>query len=96
MVSIVYQRRAIPVYFTLLEKKGNSNLQQQLQVLEPVLNLFKDYKITVLGEREFCGVELAKCAFFQDVVQELLSFYPHKQPYYLKGMKAASLIRSAL
>lgn len=60
MVSIVYERRAIPVYFTLLPKKGNSNLVQQQQVLLPSLKLLKDYKIIVLGDREFCGVELAK------------------------------------
>lgn len=60
MVSIVYDQRAIPVYFTLLPKKGNSNLAQQKQVLEPALKLLKDYKIIVLGDREFCGVELAK------------------------------------
>ena len=60
MVSIIYERRAIPVYFTLLEKKGNSNLAQQQQVLLPVFELLEDYKITVLGGREFCGVELGK------------------------------------
>ena len=60
MVSLVYQRRAIPVYFSLLEKKGNSNLAAQKRVLEPAIKLLKDYKITVLGDREFCGVELAK------------------------------------
>lgn len=60
MVSIVYKRRAIPVYFTILDKKGNSNLAQQQQVLLPVLELLKDYKITVLGDREFCGVELGR------------------------------------
>jgi Transposase DDE domain len=60
MVSIVYERRAIPVYFTILDKKGNSNLAQQQQVLLPVLELLKDYKITVLGDREFCGVELGR------------------------------------
>ncbi|MGL5076777.1 MAG: IS4 family transposase [Waterburya sp.] len=60
MVSIVYNQRAIPVYFTLLPKKGNSNLAQQQQVLSPSLKLLKDYKIIVLGDREFCGVELAK------------------------------------
>ena len=60
MVSLVYNQRSIPVYFTLLEKKGNSNLKQQKQVLSPALTLLKDYKITVLGDREFCGVELAK------------------------------------
>ena len=60
MVSIVYRRRSIRVYFTLLEKKGNSNLAQQQQVLLPVFELLKDYKITVLGDREFCGVELGR------------------------------------
>ena len=34
--------------------------------------------------------------FFQDVVQELICFYPHKQSYYRKGMRAISLIQSAL
>lgn len=60
MVSIVYNQRAISVYFTLLNRKGNSNLTQQQQVFLPVLELLKDYKITVLGDREFCGVELGR------------------------------------
>ena len=60
MVSLVYKRRAIPVYFSLLQKKGNSNLEQQQQVLQPAIELLKGYKITVLGDREFCGVELAQ------------------------------------
>ena len=101
------------------------------------LKLLKDYQIIVLGEREFCGVELGRwlsqeqqvylslrlkkneyveleeqnssfsiglhgqnwldsIAFFQDVVQELICFYPHQQSYYRKGMRAVSLIQSAL
>ena len=34
MVSLVYNHRAIPVYFSLLPKKGNSNLKEQKQVEE--------------------------------------------------------------
>ena len=60
MLSLVYNHRAIPIYFDLLDKKGNSNLSEQKQVLEPSLNLFKGYKIVVLGDREFCAVDLAK------------------------------------
>jgi hypothetical protein len=60
MVSLVYNNRAIPVYFSLLPKKGNSNLTQQKQVLEPALKLLQDYQVIVLGDREFCGVSLAK------------------------------------
>lgn len=60
MVSIVYNHRAIPLYFCLLDKKGNSNLAEQKKVLSPTLTLLKGYKIVVLGDREFCGVKLAK------------------------------------
>lgn len=60
MVSLVYDNRAIPVYFSLLPKKENSNLTQQKQVLEPVFKLLPDYKVVVLGDREFCNVDLAK------------------------------------
>lgn len=68
MVSMVYDNRAIPVYFVLLPKKGNSNFQQQKQVLQPALRLLKDYQIVVLGEREFCGVELARWLSEQEKV----------------------------
>ena len=39
---------------------------------------------------------LESMAFFQDVFQKLLSFSPHKLPYYLKGMRAVILIQSTL
>lgn len=60
MVSIIYNHRAIPIYFELLNKKGSSNFQEQKQVLEPSLNLLKEYKIVVIGDREFCSVDLGK------------------------------------
>lgn len=79
MVSIVYDQRAIPVYFTLLPKKGNSNLAQQQQVLSPSLKLLKDYKLIVLGDREFCGVELAK--WLSEEQQVYLSLRLKKNEY---------------
>ena len=79
MVSLVYDQRAIPVYFTLLPKKGNSNLAQQQQVLSPSLKLLKDYKIIVLGDREFCGVELAK--WLSEKQQVYLSLRLKKNEY---------------
>ncbi|MFM6108400.1 MAG: IS4 family transposase, partial [Sphaerospermopsis kisseleviana] len=60
MVSIVYDKRAIPIYWEILKKKGSSNLQEQQQVLEKVFPLLSDYKIVVLGDREFCSVSLGK------------------------------------
>jgi hypothetical protein len=68
MVSMVYDNRSIPVYFFLLSKKGNSNFTQQKQVLEPALRLLQDYRIIVLGDREFCGVELARWLSKQEKV----------------------------
>ena len=60
LVSVVYDHRAIPLYAAWLPKKGNSNLEQQKEVLEPVLKRLKNYKVVVLGDREFCGVDLAR------------------------------------
>ncbi|NES72954.1 MAG: IS4 family transposase, partial [Okeania sp. SIO2D1] len=60
MISLVYNRRAIPIYFTLLGKLGNTNSQEQKWFLAIVLELLKDYPKVVLGDREFCSVDLAK------------------------------------
>jgi hypothetical protein len=59
MVSVVWEKRAIPIYFELLPKLGNSNLAEQQAAIGKVLPLFKSYKTVVLGDREFCGVQLA-------------------------------------
>ncbi|NEQ84170.1 MAG: transposase [Moorea sp. SIO2I5] len=55
----MYKRRAIPWYFELLDKKGNSNFDEQTKALEKVLIKFTKYKVVVLGDREFCSVDLA-------------------------------------
>jgi len=42
----------------LLPKLGNSNCSEQTLALQQVLRLFKEYKVIVLGDREFCSVDL--------------------------------------
>jgi hypothetical protein len=37
MVSVVWDKRAFPIYFELLPKLGNSNLTEQKAVISPVL-----------------------------------------------------------
>lgn len=59
MISLIWEKRAIPIYFELLPKLGNSNFELQKTALMKVLPLFKEYKIVVLGDREFCSVTLA-------------------------------------
>lgn len=59
MISLVYDHRAIPIYFEALEKLGNSDFPVQSQLFSQVLPLFKNYRVVVLGDREFCSVKLA-------------------------------------
>jgi hypothetical protein len=57
-IALIWQKRAIPLYWYLLPKLGNSNLEEQTLALQQVLPLLKEYKVIVLGEREFCSVDL--------------------------------------
>ena len=66
MISIVYDRRAIPVYFEL-PKLGSSSFAEQKRVFSQVLPLFKNFKIIVLGDRKFCSVYLANWLRSQEV-----------------------------
>ena len=58
VVSLIYDKRAIPIYIQILNKQGSNNLEEQKQVLEPVVQLLRDYTIVTLGDREFCSVKL--------------------------------------
>lgn len=72
MVSVVWDKRAFPVYFSLLPKLGNSNLEEQTKILSKVLPLFENYKICILGEARilFCSAgklaQTEKCIFGSD------------------------------
>ncbi|WP_199313242.1 IS4 family transposase [Microcoleus sp. FACHB-672] len=60
MVSVIWSKRAIPLAWRLLPHLGNSNFEEQESVLSSVLSRFKDYQIVVLGDREFCSLDLAR------------------------------------
>ncbi|AUB35063.1 IS4 transposase [Nostoc flagelliforme CCNUN1] len=59
MISVVWDKRSIPIYFELLNKLGSSNFDEQKVVFNKALPLFKNYKTVVLGDREFCSLKLA-------------------------------------
>ena len=59
VVSVIWEKRAIPVFWQFLENQGSSNLAKQQALLRPVLRLLKGYEIVVIGDREFRSVELA-------------------------------------
>lgn len=59
MVSFVYKNRAIPLFWTWLDKQGQSSLREQQKVLRPVFRLLKKRRFVLLGDREFHSIELA-------------------------------------
>ncbi len=59
MISVVWDKRTFPVYFELLPKLGTSNIDEQKAIISKVLPIFNNYKICVLGDREFCSIKLA-------------------------------------
>jgi len=54
MISLIWDKRAIPIYFELLPKKGSTSYEEPLAFCHKVLHLFKNSKTVVLGDREFC------------------------------------------
>jgi Transposase DDE domain len=59
IVSLVWGTHALPVYWELLKKPGNSDLKTQKRLLGTALALFKNYPVLVLGDREFHSPKLA-------------------------------------
>lgn len=59
MVSLVYQKRAIPVFWHSLDHCGSSSFAEQQTVLRPLFALLQHYRAVVLGDREFHSVALA-------------------------------------
>lgn len=67
VISVVWDKRAFPIYFELLQKLGSSNVHEQRKTISKVLPLFDKYKICILGDREFCSVKLANWLGEQNV-----------------------------
>ena len=59
VVSFIWRKRAIPIYLQRLKTLGNSHLTTQKTALEVALLALSAYKVVVLGDREFCSVDLA-------------------------------------
>ncbi|WP_228025408.1 IS4 family transposase [cf. Phormidesmis sp. LEGE 11477] len=60
MASIVWKGRAIPLYWQRLDSLGNSHYDKQTAFLAVALPLLTDYRVVLLGDREFCSVDLAR------------------------------------
>ena len=56
VASWIKDKRAIPLFWVLLDKKGSSNLREQKKLLVPVLKMLKKYEAIVIGDREFSSL----------------------------------------
>jgi uncharacterized membrane protein len=43
MVSVIWKKRALPIYWLLLSKQGSSNFYEQVATIRPVLRLLFEY-----------------------------------------------------
>ena len=75
MISVIWHRHALPIYWNILRKRGASNLNEQKAhrprrgflgvrteqeaLIRPVLKLLNKYHIIIIGDREFHSIELA-------------------------------------
>ena len=67
MASAIYQKRAFPIFWILLSKKGASDFREQQTILRPVIKLFKSHQIIIVGDREFHSIDLAQWIDHQGV-----------------------------
>jgi AraC-like DNA-binding protein len=56
MLAVVYKGIAIPVYWLLLDKKGNSDTRERIAIMKRFIKQFgKERLLGILAEREFIG-----------------------------------------
>jgi len=71
MISIAYQGVAIPIIWSMLPKRGNSNTLEHKAIIHRFIDLFSDDCIdSFLADREFIGDE-----WFREVIKNRISFY---------------------
>ncbi|GFE72168.1 IS4 family transposase [Chroococcus sp. FPU101] len=102
MIAVITEKRAIPIYWQFLDKKGASNLAEQQALIRPALKLLKSYELVILGDREFHSVELAKWLLTKKVYfvlrQKKNTYLKEKGKIYQKldSLKIVSGVKSFL
>ncbi len=84
VIAVIYKKRAIPIYWKILGKKGSSNLREQKLVIKPVLHLFDNYELVILGDREFHGLELSFWLKNKKSSHKIYFIFRQKQGTYFK------------
>jgi len=56
VLSVCYKRMAIPLFWTLLDKRGNSSSEERIKLVKQFIAVFGSARIDyILGDREFIG-----------------------------------------
>lgn len=79
MIAVVYKGIAIPLVWKLLDKKGNSNTSERIEIMEIFIKWFgKDCIAGLLADREFIGKD-----WFKWLIKENISFYIRLKDHYI-------------
>ena len=69
-LGVVHDGVAYPVVWTILEKKGNSNGDERMDLLDRFYNLFPDAEVAYLtGDREFIGKRWLTYLLIEPMIQ---------------------------
>ncbi len=85
MIGVVYQGVAFPLLFSMLQKKGNSNSKQRIDLLERFINLFgRDCIESLSADRELVGskwldyLNHMEIKYYIRIRNNFKVFIPHK------------------
>lgn len=85
MLGIVYKGVAFPLLFTMLDKRGNSNSQERIDLVNRFIKLFgKDVIESIVADREFVGdrwlefLNIKKIKYYIRIRNNFKVEIPHK------------------
>ena len=94
MLGVVYNGVAFPLLFTMLDKRGNSNSKERIDLVNRFIRLFgKEVIKCIVADREFVGqdwigfLNLNKIQYYIRIRHNFKVFVPHKN----KQIKASHL-----
>ncbi len=79
VIAVIWKKRALPIYWQLLNKRGASKLSEQKALIKPVLRLLKNYELVIIGDREFHSVKLAYWLQQKGKKQQIFFAFRQKQ-----------------
>ncbi|WP_293165665.1 hypothetical protein [Okeania sp. SIO2C9] len=79
VIAVIYKKRALPIYWQVLNKKGSTSFLEQKALIKPVLRLLKTYQLVVIGDREFHCVQLSYWLKTRAKTQKINFLFRQKQ-----------------